>query len=66
MHLHGPAEKRGSADQRERTALGSPVDKLPPAGQLGAPPVFSNISTAHGTSFTHRLFHNLVSISLVN
>lgn len=66
VYLHGPAEKRGSADQRERTALGSPVDKLPPAGQLGAPLVFSNISTTRGTSFTRRLFHNLVSISIVN
>lgn len=66
VHLDGPAEKRGSADQRERTALGSPVDKLPPTGQLGAPLVFSNISTTRGTSFTRRLFHNLVSISIVN
>lgn len=42
VHPHRPAEKRGSADQRERTALASPVDKLPPTGQLGVPSVFGN------------------------
>ena len=41
VHPHGPAEKRGSADQRERTASGSPVDKLPPADQVEGTPGFS-------------------------
>ena len=43
MHPHGPAEKRGSADQRERTASGSPVDKLPPADQVEGTPRFFQI-----------------------
>lgn len=51
VHPHGPAEKRGSADQRERTALGSPVDKLPPAGKLGAPPVFPHPSATRRATF---------------
>lgn len=43
VHPHGPAEKRGSADQRERTASGSPVDKLPPADQVEGTPRFFQI-----------------------
>lgn len=60
MHLHGPAEKRGSADQREQTALGSPVDKLPPASQLGVPLVFFKyINYSRRT----QVLHNLVDYS---